>query len=213
MYTLIIASSIITILIMPSSFNLASWAYKKFGKQPMIIDKIRSISIGPDTTLTNPVIVAGYGRIGQNVVHGLRNAKIPFSVVEIDPEHIPALRDNEIEHIYGDCSQTNILCQAGLATAKTIVITFPDPMAVESTVRNALSLNPNINIVARVHRAYDAAVLKELGVKDLISPEYEASVEFLKRTLYRYGVDEKGIDKTVESTFMHIMVQDKPKKK
>jgi hypothetical protein len=34
-----------------------------------------------------------------------------------------------------------------------------------------------------VHRAREAAKLKELGVVELVSPEYEASFRFIKRLL------------------------------
>ena len=52
-----------------------------------------------------------------------------------------------------------------------------------TTVKTALRANPKLKIVARVHRAREAESLKNLGVVELISPEYEASLEFIRRIL------------------------------
>ena len=63
------------------------------------------------------------------------------------------------------------------------MVTFPDPLAVVSAVKTALRINPKLKIVARVHRVREAESLKSLGVTELVSPEYEASLEFLRRIL------------------------------
>jgi CPA2 family monovalent cation:H+ antiporter-2 len=129
------------------------------------------------------MVIAGYGRVGQNIAQGLRDADIPYTVIEIDPERIFDLRCGGIACIYGDASNIHVLSQVDLAKAKVLVVTFPDPLAVVTTVKTALKANPKLKIVARVHRAREAELLKGLGVEELISPEYEASLEFLRRIL------------------------------
>jgi len=78
-----------------------------------------------------------------------------------------------------------------------LVVTFPDPLAVVTTVKTALRLNPKLKIVARVHRTREAELLKSLGVTELISPEYEASLEFLKRVLSVSGWKRTDIKQTL----------------
>jgi hypothetical protein len=51
--------------------------------------------------------------------------------------------------------------------------------------------------VARVHRATEAESLKKLGVKELVSPEYEASLEFLQRVLSVSGWRKADIRRTL----------------
>ena len=77
------------------------------------------------------------------------------------------------------------------------MVTFPDPLAVVTTVKAALRLNPKLKIVARVHRTREAELLKSLGVTELISPEYEASLEFLERVLSVYGRGKADITRTL----------------
>jgi CPA2 family monovalent cation:H+ antiporter-2 len=196
MYSLLIASAIITMLLMPSTMNLASWAYKKYSRQIALTQNKRKYALTERDVMQNPVIVAGYGRVGQGIVHGLRQTNIPFTVIEMDPEHIPDLRRRGITHIYGDSSNGVILAQAGAAQATTMIITYPDELAISNTVRNVYRINPQINIIARVHRLRDYDLFRELGVKNLISPEYEASLEFLKRCLASCGMSQNEIEKT-----------------
>jgi len=137
--------------------------------------------------LAKPIVIAGFGRVGQNIARGLQDVGLAYGVIEIDPELISNLQCGGVACIYGDASNAHVLSRADLAKAKVLVVTFPDPLAVVTTVKNALAINPNLRIVARVHRVREAELLKKLGVEELISPEYEASLEFLRRTLSAIG--------------------------
>ena len=186
-YSLIIASAIITMLVTPFSMSLASRVYTGLalvsqGGEPG--DRaITSSAVSELSDIATPVVIAGYGRVGQNIARGLDDAGIPYSVIEIDPEIIFSLRCDKVACVYGDASNSHVLSKVNLAKAKVLVVTFPDPLAVVTTVKAALRLNPKLKIVARVHRARDAESLRELGVEELISPEYEASLEFLRKIL------------------------------
>jgi CPA2 family monovalent cation:H+ antiporter-2 len=174
-YSLMISTAILTMLLTPLSVSLVSRLY------PKLTPVLPSVTEPPE--ITDRVIIAGYGRTGQNVAKGLQDAGVPYIIIEIDPERITQLRHSGRPRIYGDASNAHVLSQAGLRKAKTLVVTFPDPLAVVNTVKNALEINPKLNIVARVHRAKEAELLKNMGVTELVSPEYEASLEFVRRAL------------------------------
>ncbi len=202
-YSLIIASAIITMLLTPLSMGLFSRLYTKLAMRPRS-KKLKAKTISPladskPSEEVSAVVIAGFGRVGQNVAYGLLDAGIPYSVIELDPEVISELRCDGITCIYGDASNTNVLSQAALTRAKVLVVTFPDPLTVLTAVKTALTLNPKIKIVARVHRTKEADLLKKLGVEELISPEYEASLEFLRRILSVSGWKETDIKRTLSS--------------
>jgi CPA2 family monovalent cation:H+ antiporter-2 len=184
-------------LLTPISINLASWLYPRVISAPAVRKRLgKGLAVAkPDEPAREPsrVVVAGYGRIGQNVSRGLQDAGVPHIVIDIDPERIAEARGCCTPRIYGDASNPNVLSQTDLGRAKTLVITFPDPMAVVAAVKAALEINPNLKIIARVHRAREAEILKKMGITELISPEYEASLEFIKRTLTAYGLKEADI--------------------
>jgi len=200
-YSLIIASAIVTMLLTPLSMSLVSRLYSKLA----LVPKGRQLEtkVAPpvpeleQTQEVKPVVLAGYGRVGQNIAGGLRDAGVPYTVIEIDPERISDLRCGGIACIYGDASNAHVLSRLDLTEAKVLVVTFPDPLAVVTTVKNALRINPKLKIVARIHRTREAELLKSLGVTELISPEYEASLEFLKRILSVSGWKKTAIKQTL----------------
>jgi CPA2 family monovalent cation:H+ antiporter-2 len=163
----------------------------------MVAEDTSALSVADSSEVANPVVIAGYGRVGQNIAQGLRDAGMPYTVVEIDPEVIFNLRCGGIACIYGDASNVHVLSHVDLNKTKALVVTFPDPLAVVTTVQAALKINPKLKIVARVHRAREAELLKGLGVTELISPEYEASIEFLRRILSVSGWKEADIKRTL----------------
>jgi CPA2 family monovalent cation:H+ antiporter-2 len=207
-YSLILASAIITMLLTPISINLASWLYPRIITRPVVrrlVDKgFNTARAEEPAREPNRAVIAGYGRTGQNVSQGLQDAGVPHIVIDIDPERITEARVCCTPRIYGDASNPHVLNQADLGRAKTLVLTFPDPMAVIAAAKAALEINPDLKIIARVHRAREAEMLKKIGVTELISPEYEASLEFIKRTLAASGLKKDEVSQT-----MPIIEQDR----
>ena len=193
-YSLILASAIITMLLTPISISLVSRLYPKLamltGGRRMATKEVSPPSTSVPSELLNRVVIAGYGRVGQNIAQGLQDARIPYFVIDIDPELISEARVRGRPRIYGDATNIHVLEQADISKAKALVITYPDPMAVVTTAKVALSINPKLEILARVHRLKEAEALKELGVTELISPEYEASFRFIKRLLNIVGLEK-----------------------
>ena len=193
-YSLILASAILTMLLTPLAISFASRSYP--GLAGVLGIKMPSLK-QPQSALTpeqsdgaDRVILAGYGRTGRSIAQGLQDAGIPYIVIDIDPERIDDARGSGRPRIYGDASNPNVLSHADLKRARILVVTFPDPIAVVTTVRTALQINPNLRVVARVHRAREADLLREMGVTELVNPEHEASLQFLKRVLETTGKKE-----------------------
>ncbi|MBI2934502.1 MAG: cation:proton antiporter [Chloroflexi bacterium] len=204
-YSLIIGSAIITMLLTPGSIGLASWLYprvvsraskRRRGRQSVQFEgEVSSNGRGH-------VVVAGFGRIGQNLAKGLEDAGLPITIIESNPETVCRIRSEGTRCIYGDASNHHILSHVDLHRAKVLVVTYPDPLAVRSTVRSARAINPELKIIARVHRQKEADRLKKLGVETLINPEYEASLEFIRRTLVVAGKEEEYV-KCIMDTARH----------
>jgi CPA2 family monovalent cation:H+ antiporter-2 len=205
-YSLILSAAIITMILTPLSMGLFSRLYptltsrlitRKTEGTEVIVPQVHEQSEAP-----NRIVIAGYGRVGQNIAQGLYNAGIPCLVIDIDPERVSEARASGRPRLYGDASNIHVLSSAGLDKAKALVITYPDPMRVVTTAKLALTLNPKLNILVRVHRTKEADELKKLGVIDLVSPEYEASYRFIKRLLHIMGLqseDRKRILKLIRN--------------
>lgn len=203
LYLLIIASTIITMLLTPLVMDLASFIYLKLTMAPadrrLLTRDVTDYPRAESLQSSSQVVLCGYGRVGENIARALHDLEVPYSVIEIDPDLISESRCRGVVCVYGDASNAQVLSSAGLDEAKVLVVTYPDPLATVTTVKNALRINPEIEIVARVHRSRESELLKRLGVSELISPEYEASIEFIRRTLVHVGWSSPMVQQAVSN--------------
>jgi CPA2 family monovalent cation:H+ antiporter-2 len=191
-YNLILASAIITMLLTPVSISLVFRLYPKLailmGGKRIVTKEVPPPTVSAPSKEIDRVVIAGYGRVGENIAQSLQDAGIPYIIVDLDPERVSEARISRRPRVYGDATNINVLSRVGIGRAKALVVTYPDPMAVVTTVKAALSINPRLKVLARVHRTSEANELKELGVTELVSPEYEASFRFIKRLLNVMGL-------------------------
>jgi CPA2 family monovalent cation:H+ antiporter-2 len=197
-YSLIVAAAIATMLLTPLLMNLAGHIY------PVLTSATaRRAGIVPACKETaggniSRVLVAGYGRVGKNIAQGLQKTGVPYTVIDIDPALVKDMRQSGCECVYGDASNPHILMQANCCESRVMVVTYPDPLAMLSTVKNARQLNPELKIFARVERPGDAAALRKLDVNELVSPEYEAGLALLTKVLADSGWDHPRIEAALE---------------
>jgi len=200
-YSLMLASAIITMMLTPFSMSLAGRLYGKLDLiPPLPIGRSKSPrrGHGPQRAAeANRVLLAGYGRIGENMAQGLQDAGIPFTIVDVDPNRIGLARKHGRSSLQGDASNPAVLAAAGIADVQVLAVTFPDPIAVINAVKTAMELNPRLKVVARVHREREARSLQDLRGVELVSPEYEASLEFVRRVLKASDWKQSDIQKTM----------------
>jgi CPA2 family monovalent cation:H+ antiporter-2 len=197
LYSLTIASAIITMLLTPFAMSLNSFIYRWLSQSTWFA---RHMTGGNEDAwhsgapeLARHAVICGYGAIGSRVAAVLEKQKFSFLVIELDPTIISRLRAQGIPCIYGDASNPEILAHAGLDKARVLIGTVPDYVAAEMTARNALKINPKLDIVMRVHRDSDVELLKGVGVTELVLPFFEGSLEMIRHTLHRFGMSGTDI--------------------
>jgi len=197
LYSLTIASAIITMLLTPFAMSLNSFIYRRLSQREWFA---RQLTGGADPEfhvqsleLSRHAVICGYGDIGSRVAGVLEKQKFSYLVIELDPTIISKLRAQGIPCIYGDASNPEILAHASLDKARVLICTIPDYVAEELTARNALRVNPKLDIVARVHRDSDVELLKGVGVTEIVLPFFEGSLEMIRHTLHRFGMSSTEI--------------------
>jgi len=185
-YSIILASTLLTIMLTPLIFAATTW----------VVETPRAISLigtgdGRQTPIAwapaNHIVICGHGRVGSHLAQALTGLEIPIMIIDLDPGVISELRNRKIHCVYGDSGNPEVLSHARLKDAILLVIATPDPMAAKLTVDNARKINPDIHIMARTHSNVDTEVLRNRGVADLVQPEIEASIELLRHILCRMG--------------------------
>jgi voltage-gated potassium channel len=120
--------------------------------------------------LSNHVIVCGYGRLGRHVVEELLHEKLPFVVIDRDPEKVAQVRAENGIALEGDASQEEVLGRAGIARAKGLVACADSDAENVLIVLTARSLRPDLLIVARANSELSEPKLKKSGATRVLLP-------------------------------------------
>ena len=190
-YDVTLTSAAITILLTPLAMGAASRVYVRLNQRERFARAFaRRSDPQPEKRLqlNNHVVICGCGRVGRILGSVLAKRGFTRLVIDDDPRVIDMLREQGVPYLYGDASNPDILSRALLDKAKVMVITMNDPIVTEMAVRNAHAINPKLDIVARVHFDEHAETLRELGVAEIVRPEFEAGLEMVRHTLHRYGL-------------------------
>lgn len=158
----------------------------------------RSLFTGPEphderTPLRDHVIIAGYGVNGRNVARVLRDVRIPYAVLEMNPATVREAGSRGEPIYFGDCSRRALLEHLRVEDARLLVIAISDPTATRLAVQTARRLNPNLHIVVRTHYLAEVDELRMLGADEIIPEEFETSVEIFSRVLAEYQVPRNMI--------------------
>jgi CPA2 family monovalent cation:H+ antiporter-2 len=152
----------------------------------------------PPPALSGHVVVAGFGRIGRAVASALREAEIPFLVVESSYSLMADVTENGFLGLWGDIAHDEILRAARIPDAKMLLLTMPDQNTVNLAVERARRLSPELILVARSTNIRYLHHLRTLGVSVAVQPEFEGGLEMVRQGLLRYGRDEADTARIVD---------------
>ena len=181
LFSMFLTATVVTMVLTPLVSGLTTRLYalkKRFRKQ----DPLETINI-PKTGLKDHVIIAGYGRIGSQVAQVLRCLELPFVAIEIDQYRVDKAKQTGMPIIYGDSGHEIVLEAASLSTAALVLITLPDIVQAREVAAQVKRLTPRLPIVARTSDKECLALFKELGISDVVMPEFEAGLEMTRKTL------------------------------
>ncbi|MCA1952235.1 MAG: cation:proton antiporter [Hyphomicrobiales bacterium] len=135
-----------------------------------------------------PVIVVGYGRVGQLVADMLERHRVPVVAVDSDPELVARLRARGLSIHFGDGSRPELLRRLGVGEARALVATSGDPDSVDRLVRAARAERSDLVIIARSRDPEHAMQLYRLGASDVVPETMEASLQLAEAVLVDIGV-------------------------
>lgn len=115
-------------------------------------------------------VICGYGRVGQQVVEGLRANANPVVVIDAEVEHAAELDQLGVPHIVGDATDDNVLLEAGIERARGLCTCLPSDAANVFIVLSARTLNANLFIISRSNQPDSERKLRIAGANQIINP-------------------------------------------
>jgi CPA2 family monovalent cation:H+ antiporter-2/glutathione-regulated potassium-efflux system protein KefB len=123
-----------------------------------------------------PVIICGFGRMGQVVGRILRMQRIPFTALDTDAAQVAAMRRFGLRAYLGDPTREEVLRAAGAAEARVLVVALDDLDATVAVVTTAQRHFPHLAIVARVRNRMEAHRLMDFGIRGIVRETFHSSL-------------------------------------
>ncbi len=95
-----------------------------------------------------PWVVCGAGRFGIRMIEQLQKSGLPFTVVDVHPDRLPAYKNS----VLGRGTEAHTLLAAGITEAEGIIAGTGDDIDNLSIIMTARHLNPRLFFVARQER-------------------------------------------------------------
>lgn len=121
-------------------------------------------------SLSNHVIICGYGRNGNQASERLKAYKKPFVVIEKDKEVIEKHEDGVL-FVEGDANEDEVLRQAGIERAQYLITAMPDDSVNLFVVLSARQLNKKLFIISRASQITSQKKLLLAGADKVIMPD------------------------------------------
>lgn len=156
------------------------------------------------------LVLFGYDRGGHEFIKVFKTLGKKFVVIDYDPEAIDALERSEIDFLYGDASDSELLEEADLSKAKMIVSTITDFEVNKSLVRNLESTNPTAVFITHADTLEQASEFYEMGVSYVMLPHYIGSEKigaFIKKSGLKKSEFRKFRDKHIAYLESHFTAE------
>lgn len=204
MYSLTLSAAVLTMLLspflIPQAGRIVALIRQTPGGDFLLRERsIRSIGPAVEDAIGSHVVIAGFGRVGQELAAALERRGFRYLIIEQNPRLANRLRESGVPCLIGNCANRAVLHQADLERARLLAIAVPDGVSAMQAAKVARQMNPRLDIIARSHSLEEMERLVAAGVTEAVLPEFEAGLEFIRHTLRRYGISGQEIQSIISA--------------
>ncbi|MFD2915427.1 potassium channel family protein [Psychroserpens luteus] len=117
------------------------------------------------------IIICGYGRNGKQASEKLLAYNKSFVVIEKDKEVMEKFQSDTVPFVLGNANEDEILIQAGIERASTLISALPNDADNLFVVLSARQINNKLNIISRASEETSYKKLKLAGANNVILPD------------------------------------------
>lgn len=209
-YLLILGTTAVTLVLTPFVLKLVPKLLELPWLKFIVKEQDKPLEVAADSSWENHVVVCGYGKVGKNLVRMLQEHKYPVVVIDQSESSIQQLREAGVPYVYGNAASLHVLEKAGVEQAQTLAIALPDPMSSRLCLKRALELSPELDVVVRANKDKDIELLYQLGAREVVQPEFEASLELANHLLTGMGLSSVTIQRQMQQIRSHHYLELRP---
>jgi len=143
------------------------------------------------------VIIAGYGRSGQNLAHILEGEGIPYMALDLDPDRVRQATAAGQNVVFGDAARLQSLLAAGLARASAVVVSYHDTPSALKVLRLVREHAAELPVVVRTIDDSDLEKLRAAGATEIVPEAIEGSLMLASHALALVGVPLRRVIRVV----------------
>lgn len=139
--------------------------YLKIFERKNVIDKNKE-----DEEKPHELILFGYNRIGFDLAEVLNNMKKKMLIIDNDPEIVNLVKKQNIDAVYGDADNRELLEELNMKKTKMIISTIPDQQTNVVLIKTLKEINKEAIVIVLANQLDNALELYGEGADYVIMP-------------------------------------------
>lgn len=144
------------------------------------------------------IIIAGFGRVGQQLAKLLGEQHIPFVAFECNAKLVSKLHAEGKPVYFGNAARPELLRRVHADEAPAIVLTMDHPASALQAVRGIRREFPHARLFVRSRDEKHARALRQAGASVVVPETLEASLQLSAFVLEAMGLDDRTVDRIVD---------------
>ena len=190
----VLACMVLSMLASPFLILYANRIVMKLSASEWLLQSVQLTSIAKKSIKTEAhVIIAGYGRSGQNLSRMLGQEAIPYIALDLDPDRVRQAAAGGQSVVFGDAARLQSLMAAGLARASAVVVSYHDTPSALKILRLVRDHAPQVPVIVRTIDDSDIERLRAAGATEVVPEAIEGSLMLAAQALVLVGVPMRRV--------------------
>jgi CPA2 family monovalent cation:H+ antiporter-2 len=197
---MILASMVLSMLVSPLLIAKSDAIVLKFSANEWMLQSLALTRIASQTMRTKQhVIIAGFGRSGQNLASLLDEESIAYHALDLEPDRVSEAQASGAAVSYGDAARRESLIAAGIHRAAALVITYTNTASALKVLHFAHELAPSLPVIVRSRDDRDLDKLRTAGATEVVPEVLEGSLMLASHALVLLGIPLRKVVHRVQS--------------
>jgi monovalent cation:H+ antiporter-2, CPA2 family len=195
----VLASMVLSMLATPLLVLYSNRIVMKLSASDWLMQSVAMTSIAKRSINTEAhIIIAGYGRSGQNLARLLEGERIPYMALDLDPDRVRQAAAAGQSVVFGDAARLQSLMAAGLARASAVVVSYHDTASALKILRQVQAHAPKVPVIVRTLDEADIEKLRAAGATEVVPEMIEGSLMLASHALALVGVPMRRVIRVVQ---------------
>ncbi|MEO7152290.1 MAG: cation:proton antiporter [Burkholderiaceae bacterium] len=196
----VLASMVLSMLATPFLILYSNRIVMRLSASDWLMQSVAMTTIAKRAINTEAhIIIAGFGRSGQNLARLLESESIPYMALDLDPDRVRQAAAAGQNVVFGDAARLQSLMAAGLARASAVVVSYHDTPSALKILRQVRTHAPTVPVIVRTIDDTDLERLRSAGATEVVPEAIEGSLMLASHALALVGVPMRRVIRVVQA--------------